>query len=179
LTHASGEFVWAFVGEVVEADEGEELAGSVAPFGFRDAAEFECELDVLDGGAPREQRGFLEHERDPTVGTHGARRGRVEPGDEVEQGRFAASGRADDADELAAVHGEGDVVEGDDAVVTAAEALDDVDDLDRRPGGSHLLPPVGGVLGRLGEPAVGPEHQNPSTGLSPRAARSSLSSVRS
>ena len=62
---------------------------------------------------PREQRGLLEHERRarprtstvPLVGV-------VEPGDQVEQRGLAAAGRADEAHELAAAHGQRDVRRG-------------------------------------------------------------------
>ena len=109
LLHAAGEMMRIGVGEFLELDEGELLARDAFALGLGDALHLQPERHVAERGAPREQLGeILEHDAavhaapgdrlaaDPDF----ARGGREEAGDDVEQRRLAAAGRADDAQEF-------------------------------------------------------------------------------
>src|SRR6516162_2660388 len=101
--------MWIGVGEFLELDEGELLERDTFPFGPRDALHFETEGDVAERGAPWKQLGeILEHHTTIHAAPgHGlaadtdlAGGRREEAGDDVEERRLAAAGRADDAQEL-------------------------------------------------------------------------------
>ena len=97
------------------------------------------QFDVASGGQPGHERRLLEHHGRPVGGRLDAPGGRlVEPRDEVQQGRLAASGRAEQAHELAGGDVEVDAVEHERAV---AESLAD------------LLDAHGGLDGRRGRRA--------------------------
>ncbi len=96
--------------ELVEADPAQPFAGDGAAIG--DAAHFEAELDVLGGGAPRHHAVAGEHVADVVADAvdlgavdFGKARARLQQaGDDVEQGRLAATRRADDGDDRAVRH---------------------------------------------------------------------------
>jgi hypothetical protein len=101
------------------------------------------EPHVLIGGEPRQQRVVLEHdaavrprlvhfailEQDHSRGR------RKQPGDDVEQGRLAATGMADDGNELAAIELQRNLVEHFGRLRAALEAL--ADQLDGQIGLRH------------------------------------------
>jgi len=106
-----------YVRETDEVEEFRDLLVDVEAGGF--AFELEREADVFFYSEPRKQGGFLKDEGDLLAGVDGghavdgdgARGAWREAGDEFEQRGFAAAGRADDGDELAALDAEVDVVE--------------------------------------------------------------------
>ena len=79
-------------------------------------AQLQGEGDVVCDRAPRQQRGVLEDEGEAerVVSLHAqlAARGLIEAGHEAEEGGFAAAGRADDGDELAAANFQIEAVQG-------------------------------------------------------------------
>jgi hypothetical protein len=96
------------------------------------------EVDVLLQRQPREQGRLLEHEGDlatADIDVAGARD--VETGDEVEQRALTASTGADEAEELAFVHGHVDVVQSDRVLRAGAELLRDAAHGDGRTTGPH------------------------------------------
>ncbi len=96
--------------ELVQPDPAQPFAGDGAAIG--DAAHFEAELDVLGRRAPRHHAVAGEHVADVVadaadfcavdLGKASARR--QEAGDDVEQGRLAATRRPDDGDDGAVRH---------------------------------------------------------------------------
>ena len=79
----------------------------------------EDERDILENGTPGQQTRLLKHEADRRYGAtrlgelHRAYEGRVEPGDDLEQGRLAGARRAYDGDEFVQPHAEVDVAQDD------------------------------------------------------------------
>ena len=142
LVHAAGQLGGMVVLEAAQADEIDELHGAIIPLGLADALELEVEGDVVDRRQPRHQGRLLEH--------HAAVRARplhllavdqrppgsrlLEAGDDVEQGRLAAAGRAEQADEIIGLDVEIDVVQRQQvaAAPLVGKHLDDVAKLDRR-----------------------------------------------
>ena len=119
-------------GQDGEADDAEHLGHLLGAGGLADAPAFEAVRHVLGHRPPREQRVLLEHHATVGAGAHdavavdedGARRGRVEPGDDVEQGGLAAPRGADEGHETAGRHVEVDAVDGQHLVLARPEALD-------------------------------------------------------
>src|SRR5579864_8960058 len=105
LAHALRQFVAVMVLELVEADPAQPFAGDGAAIG--DAAHFEAKLDVLGRGAPRHHAVAGEHVADVVADAVdlgavdlGKARARLQQaGDDVEQGRLAATRRPDDGDD--------------------------------------------------------------------------------
>ena len=126
------------LGEVLDLDVLEDLARAGAGMPARVGAD----EDVLEDGHRREELDVLERARDApahdlvrrraeqalAVERDLARLGPVEARDDVEGGRLAGAVGADQAGDLALLHRERDVVEGDDA----AEAARDVAELEER-----------------------------------------------
>src|SRR6185369_9419521 len=129
LFHAAREFGGFFMLGAGETDEIEvTLANLVNPGAARvGPARTNREFDILFGRQPRHQRVALEHDtavearpRYLALVHHDQPRARiVEPGDDVEDGRLAAAGMTNDANELAFVNGEVDVLENRERVPTA------------------------------------------------------------
>ena len=121
LAHPAGEFARAPLGEAGQA-EGLKLRQRPPPrFGARDALHLQPQRDIVEHGAPGEEQVFLGHVAEPGEALLGAERlavdqdfaavGRVEPGDQVEQGALAAAGGPDERDEFAVGDIERDIVE--------------------------------------------------------------------
>src|SRR6478735_3229580 len=112
LAHAAGQFVRAPVRGFGEVDQVQQLCSFDAPLGLADAAQLQCQLDVLAGGEPWEQGGVLEHEGGAVAGHFkGARRRELQSRHDVQQGGLAAAGRTEEGDELALADGGVDVVQ--------------------------------------------------------------------
>src|SRR6478735_7640466 len=112
LAHATGQLVRAPVGEVRQVHGGEVVPRLGLALLAADPPEPQRRRDVVERRQPREQRGLLEHQRGVPVGGDGTGAGLVQPADDVEQGRLAAPGGADEADELPGPHRQRDAVEG-------------------------------------------------------------------
>lgn len=90
------------------------LFGPVTPRGERNTGHLEPEFDVPEDVQPRKERWFLEYHQ--PVGTGSPNnlsvsqnlpfRIVVQTGHQIEQRRFAATGRPDDADELSVSNGQ-------------------------------------------------------------------------
>src|SRR5207247_1523748 len=96
--------------------------------------------DVLPHGHPRKEGEVLEHHAavaaragdGRVVDAHVAGGGLFETRDDPQQGRLAAAGRADQADELALVDEQVDMVQGLYPLVADLEGLVDIRDLEER-----------------------------------------------
>ena len=112
LPHAARQLVHPLGAGALEPDEREQALGLLASLRAGDAPQPQRELDVPRSGEPRVERGLLEHQRRPAARhLDGAGDGLVQPRDQGQQGRLAAAGRAEQADELARRHGQVDAVE--------------------------------------------------------------------
>src|SRR6266700_6685742 len=134
--------------ELGEADAGKPGPRELARKRASDARGLEPDGDVLQRRLPWEQRLSLEEitglavepgERRPED-VDAAGRGRDEPGGDVEQGRFAAAGRADDGHELAGGNRKGGTL--DRRVGAAASEPEGHGHLRERDGGRHGGEPV-------------------------------------
>ncbi len=99
------------VREPVEMHGVQQVGGAGRPLAPRHLAQLQRQLDVLLRGQPWKERRLLEEQRRLLTDLDRAGGGPVEPGDEVQQRRLAATRRADEADELARGDVERDVVE--------------------------------------------------------------------
>jgi hypothetical protein len=140
LAHAAGQFRRIAPLEAVEPDQRHEMARALVALRLRQAGDLEREGDVVDHRAPGERRLLLEDHPDRRVRTlHGlagdANRALVvleQAADDVEQGRLAATGGADHADEFARRHAERNMIDRGQHAVERLELLDDIlDDQDR------------------------------------------------
>src|SRR6185436_1937904 len=104
-----------------QAHKLEVVAGELAALVARQIRNaLEPEHDIAKHGEPGKQGRILKHYQtmaagpghDLIVGEHAALVGYGQPGDDVEQGRLAATARTDQTDELAPVDRELDVVQG-------------------------------------------------------------------
>ena len=120
----SGQFGWSTIGELLDVEHREQLSatrGSMFALGL-----WQCEADVFDGCQVGKERVVLKHHRhatilwsDPRIATgddasldrDGARIGANVAGDQVEQRRFAAARRTENAKDLTAVDLKRDLVE--------------------------------------------------------------------
>ena len=123
LAHAARELVRLALGERAQLDELQQLLDPLLALRLGHLAQAERQLDVALHVQPREQRGLLEHERRVADALDGAGGGAVEAGDEVEQRGLAAARGPEEAHELAAAHGQRDVLEGRDRVTATREHL--------------------------------------------------------
>ncbi|MPN22539.1 hypothetical protein SDC9_169922 [bioreactor metagenome] len=137
------------VGALVEAEILERRRHPSRPLGRRDAGQHHRQRDVLGGGQPRHQVKALEDETDARA-PHlrllvGAQRrhvaafqpvvadvGAVEQAEQVEQRRFAGTGRAHHGDVLAGVDGQVDAGQRLDRGVAELEAALDAGEFDQR-----------------------------------------------
>ncbi len=119
LAHAAGQL--ARIGELiaVETDQIDRRQRALADFRLGQAERFEAELHVLQHRQPGKQREGLKHHGDAGRGTvhrlakigDGPARRRRQARDQAQQCRFARSGAAQEADDLALHQGQFDVVE--------------------------------------------------------------------
>ena len=142
LAHAAGQLLRIGRFVAVEADEVDRLERALARLLLRHALRAEPDLDVGEHGQPREQREGLEHHGQPVhraphrrvlVGdTTLAREGQA--GDDAQQRRLPAARTSQQADDLAGLQLQGDVVEHERPDLARARpvALDDVVDLQDR-----------------------------------------------
>ncbi|MNS53876.1 hypothetical protein D3C72_866480 [compost metagenome] len=108
MLHAAGELVGPAPGKTFEAHQGEDFIRRLVPFGLADATHFQAKRHVVAHRAPRKQCVLLEHHAAlwRWTGDCGAidvkRAGaRLQvAGQGAEQGRFAATGRPENAHEL-------------------------------------------------------------------------------
>jgi hypothetical protein len=135
LALAAGELVGVALAEAVELDEREELGHPRRDLGPRAAADAQGEADVLGHRHVAEEGVVLEHHAHvPLAGgdrrdvlaavPHLAGVGRLEPGDDAEEGGLPAAGRAEEGDELTLRDLERDVPEDGVPVEGLREALD-------------------------------------------------------
>jgi hypothetical protein len=111
LLHAAGHFARALVHRVGKADRGEGVFDDLLALGLRGVGidVLHAENDVAEGAHPRHQAGRLEDHGAVGAGAvdlavaddHAAVGDLVETGEHGQDGRFAAAGVADQADELA------------------------------------------------------------------------------
>ena len=95
----------------VEPDQLDRLRGAPPPLLLGPAVQLGEQLDVALHAAPRQQRRVLEDVADPLRAHRDGAGGRgLEAGGDPQQGALAAAGRADDGDELPALHREVDVL---------------------------------------------------------------------
>src|SRR5262245_49027777 len=140
------------IGEADERQHGLDVLASRAP---AEGSKGQRQLDVLERGQHRHQVVKLEHEPDrprAPVGKLGlrelrdvdavdqdrARVGLVDPGNEVEQRRLARARRPHQAEEVAALHVEREVVQHRHHLAAAAVRLEDVADLDELHASLHF-----------------------------------------
>src|SRR5215470_11369343 len=149
LLLAAGELGRIMLHAIGEADERQRRLDVLVTHPARQPGQRERQLDVLERGQHRHQVVELENEADrarPPVGELRlaeprdvdavdqdlARIGLVDPGDQVEQRRLARAGRPHQAEEVAALHVERDVVQHRHHLPAAAVGLEDVPDADER-----------------------------------------------
>src|SRR5882724_2113586 len=120
LLHPARQLARVLLGEPGEAEGAEKLGGNATAARRRDALQLEPELDVLEGGAPREKAGVLEHGRDAprirpphrlAVDQEAPNVGRHEAAEHAEERRLAAPGGPDQRAELGFADGQRDVAE--------------------------------------------------------------------
>src|SRR5215472_8044861 len=102
----------SLVAESAKPHRLQEFSDLLLALRFRHSPGTQSEFDVAPGRQPREQCRFLEHEPDPTACRADASRGwLIKLCHQVQQRALAAPRGADDADELAIAHCEGDFVQ--------------------------------------------------------------------
>src|SRR5215470_709367 len=121
LLHPPGELPRIVVAEPLEADQTQERARALASLLEGAAGQLERQPDILDHRPPIVEHGGLEDDAVVTVQPRlarrlpvhpdAARRGLDEVADDPQERGFAATGRPDDRDELAAVHPERQVAQ--------------------------------------------------------------------
>src|SRR4051812_49327114 len=99
LAHAARELVRLAPSERRELHHVQELGDARPTVRLGDSLQLQRQVDVLLDGEPREQGRLLEHERRLAGAMDGATCWGLEAGDEVQQRRFAATRRAQDAHE--------------------------------------------------------------------------------
>ena len=115
-----------------------QLHGALARFPLVEAENFRRQQHVVENGAPLQQHGFLKDDADVARGMQERRAveeklaaaGPDQRADELEQGRLAATRRADEGDELVLLDRERDVFERRDPTVTRSVGLVQPLDLD-------------------------------------------------
>ncbi|MNB96513.1 hypothetical protein D3C75_437140 [compost metagenome] len=140
LLHAAGQHVRISTLEAAQPDLVQPAAGVLPCGGLRLALQLPGEQDVVQGAAPGEERGLLRHVADLAalpghgMAVHADCSGirRLKAADDVEQGAFAAAGRAKDGDELLRLDRQGDLVQYAGLLVAASERLGDAADFERR-----------------------------------------------
>jgi hypothetical protein len=125
LAHAARQLVGPLVAEAVEVDRADQLGRPLLAVGAGHPGQPHRQLDVLGDGEPGEQRRFLEHHRGAAADLDLAAGRGFEAGDEIQDGRLAAPGCADQADELTAFDGEIDIAQRGDGVASGTEGLGD------------------------------------------------------
>jgi hypothetical protein len=134
LAHATGQGLGIGVLEAGEAELLEILARLLLGLLLVDAASLQPEQHIAHHRAPRKQQVFLHHVTDAAAQAFdflaaigdSAAIGLQQACDDVEDGRLAAAAGANDADEIAVVDGEGEVVEHIDVTALAGKRLADV-----------------------------------------------------
>ena len=110
LLLAARQILYIGVGVILQLDQSQRLIDALTLFLFRPAGEAEADADILRYLHPREEMWSLEH-HDPArrrpfdflvVEMHRAFGGTIQAGDDVQQGRLAAAGAADDGQRLTA-----------------------------------------------------------------------------
>ncbi|GAA0927677.1 hypothetical protein GCM10009558_040310 [Virgisporangium aurantiacum] len=132
LLLAAGQLARELARLVLEMDQADRLVGAPPHLGPRQPAHLQSEGDVLADGQVREQGVVLEHHAEPApfrwqriqpgaVLPDLPAAERQQPGQTVERGGLAATGRAEEGDELAPLDGQSQIGEG----VVRAEAAGD------------------------------------------------------
>ena len=148
LLLAAGELGGKGFGPVAEADHVEQLLGALVGLFLGHARELQGEADVGEGVALHEQVEALEYHADlasrgaqllvgerghvRAVDCDGAAGGPLEQVHAADQRALARAGEADDAEDLARLDVEGDVLESVDGGAAGAEGLAEVADFDKR-----------------------------------------------
>ena len=138
LLHAAGELPRIAPLEPAEPDESDEVHGAGARFPLVEPENFRGQKHVVENRAPLQQHGLLKHDADIARGMEErgaveqklAAAGADERADELEQGRFAATRRANEGDELVLFDRERDVCERRHPTVTRSVGLVQPLDLD-------------------------------------------------
>src|SRR5947208_3287086 len=114
LLHATGKFLGVGGLETVEADGVNDAQGALAALDGRHAAGLERGFDVFENGEPGKEREALKDDGNVgrfvtdrmTVPVDGAGAGRRQPRQHAKQSGLAATGRAEQHDDLAGIDGE-------------------------------------------------------------------------
>src|SRR6188472_1637608 len=122
------------------------MPGAVVALGLGQAGDLQRKRHVVDDAAPGKRGLLLEDHPDRSMRPAHALVGDLDralvaveqAADDVEQGRFAAAGGADNAHELAGRHAERDVVDRGEHSIRRLKPLDDVIDNQDRLGGSGM-----------------------------------------
>jgi hypothetical protein len=138
LLHPAGELPRIAPLEPAEPDESDEVHGAGARLPPVEAENFRGQHDVVQNRAPFQQHGFLKDDADVARGMEErgaveeklAAAGADERADELEQGRFAATRRPNEGDELVLFDRERDVCERRDPTVTRCLGIVQPLDLD-------------------------------------------------
>ncbi len=140
LLHAARQFVRTARGEIRQAHEFEQPAGTFTlHVGHPTVFVTHGKCDVAEHVEPRQQRRLLENDADfvprlrhrhpENLNTAGRRAN--QPGDQPQQSRFAAAGRPEHGDELMPANIEGQTIERDDRVaIGTGKALADIGEAD-------------------------------------------------
>src|SRR5690606_2725226 len=146
LAHAARELARIRALEACEADERAELACPHAALGLADALELQRQRDVVLDAIPREEMRVLKDDAQTrrrfrisrafapertTEGQHVARARLHEASEDAKHRRLAAPRAADERDELAAAHGQGDVLERHDSAAARLVLVRDSAQLER------------------------------------------------
>src|SRR5262249_21988410 len=121
LLLTAGEFRWAVVHAVAEAEQGEQFFRALVGMGWAFARELHRQQHIFERGQRRDEVGELKDKADllvanlsqlifahaaevPAVDLNCAPRWAVEAADQAEQGAFAAAGWPNDADNFARIN---------------------------------------------------------------------------
>jgi hypothetical protein len=116
LLHAAGELVGEFVLGAAQSDQRQQLAGALPALGERKPEDFGRQQHVVENAPPFQQQRLLEHHADVARRIERLRRRAdanlarlvgVQAGQDFQQRRLSAAGRADQRDQLAVFDVEG------------------------------------------------------------------------
>ena len=157
LAHAAGQLMRIVTAEPAQADEPERRLDALGRLAATHPAGHQAEADIGLDVHPGKQAALLEHHRvlDRPAGRldlDGAAGLAIQAGEDAQQGRLAATARADDAQELPRRDRQADVIDRDDPRLAGDELLVQRDDLDRgaAPLREHSVLPAPGHVGWSG-----------------------------
>ena len=138
LLHSSGQGLRVIAGECIEADHAHKVARRALRFLAATSRNTRSVSDIFKDGFPGKQSGLLEHNAAvgsgfaylDAIDAYRAAMRREESGDGVEHRRFAATGGAEQAEELARCDIDADVIDRQSARLVLTECNDQIIDLD-------------------------------------------------